>query len=107
MEHECCEEYEHCVSCCQAPQHSNASLLLEVYRGPDRCGSVRCVFSIVLDPRLALSICIGSKRSSLKRRVTELALRVLCCRMPTVSAPMLVLVYSLPLLPFLHVTFCT
>ena len=36
MEHMCCEEYEHCVSCCQAPQHSNASLLLEVYRGPDR-----------------------------------------------------------------------
>ena len=36
MEHKCCEVYEHCVSCCQAPQHSNASLLLEVFRGPDR-----------------------------------------------------------------------
>ena len=43
MEHMCCEEYEHCVSCCQAPQHSNASLLLEVYRGPDRWFSPQCI----------------------------------------------------------------
>ena len=24
------------MSCCQAPQHSNASILLETFRGPDR-----------------------------------------------------------------------
>ena len=40
VENECCEEYEHCVSCCQAPQHSNASVLQAVFRGPDRRGAL-------------------------------------------------------------------
>ncbi len=39
LENQCCEEYEHCVSCCQAPQHSNASVLQAVFRGPDRRGA--------------------------------------------------------------------
>lgn len=30
------------MSCCQAPQHSNASILLETFRGPDRCVCDAC-----------------------------------------------------------------
>ena len=49
LEDQCCDNYEHCVACCQDPKHAPADLST-AYRGPDRYAPrVGCMELLLLE----------------------------------------------------------
>lgn len=53
---QCCENYEHCVACCQDPKNAPADLST-AYRGPDRLGPSLQVDSVGRECVLAQAGC--------------------------------------------------
>ena len=49
LEDQCCDNYEHCVACCQDPKHAPADLS-SAYRGHDRYAArVGCLELLLLE----------------------------------------------------------